>query len=91
MNRIFCFDTKLFTQVTVFIRHTHKEVSLEDLDSWVAINGTLLSPSKFCKNASGEFETDIYKVDLRLRYLILICPLGENVPGFIIMVSDFTA
>ncbi len=31
------------SEVTVFIRHTHREVSLADLNAWMAIYGTLLN------------------------------------------------
>jgi hypothetical protein len=54
--------------VSVFVRHTHKEVPKEDIDSLLAIYGTLLSESSFCKN--GEFENDVYTVNIRLKYLI---------------------
>ncbi len=55
-------------QVTVYVRHTHKEVPKEDIDALLAIYGTLESESSFCMN--GEFENDIYTVDITLKFLI---------------------
>lgn len=34
------------SEVTVFVRHTHKEVSLKDIDKWMALYGTLLTESR---------------------------------------------
>ncbi len=54
--------------MTLFVRHTHKEVPKADIDSLLSIYGELLCESRFCKK--GEFETDIYTVNIRLKFLI---------------------
>ncbi len=52
----------------MFVRHTHKEVPIADLDAWMKIYGTLVTESTFCK--TGEFENDVYTVKIKLQYLI---------------------
>ncbi len=54
--------------MTLFVRHTHKEVPKADIDTLLSIYGELLCESGFCKK--GEFETDVYTVNIRLKYLI---------------------
>jgi hypothetical protein len=35
------------SEVTVFVRHTHREVPIADIDAWMALYGTLLPESRF--------------------------------------------
>ncbi len=46
------------SEVTVFVRHTHKEVPQADIDSWMSLYGTLLNNSR-CVSSFSSF---LYKL-----------------------------
>lgn len=59
---------KTGSEVTIFVRHTHREVSLKQLDEWINIYATLSSESRFCTKDGAS--NDIYTVKAVLNFLI---------------------
>lgn len=53
----------------LFVRYTHREVPLEQIDEWIALYGTIISESKFETHSTG-FKSNVYTTHVKLTYLI---------------------
>ena len=42
-------EVEVGSEVTIYVRHTHREVPKPDIDHWMALHGTLLNESR-CAN-----------------------------------------